>query len=163
MKFNNDHSSAKLFYRGVPVKRSLLSACKCFNSFTSLYLKFFNLCPSSTTTYFPFIMPQTSLCITHCHLIKSNNYRKLGANYFRHVLPTNLIPFFLVSMINNCIDRGRKPFNLIYPIKKCRERSNNQIGSIHPVSFQMSKKSNCLNRLSKTHLICKDPIQPIFP
>lgn len=45
IKFNNDQSSAKLFWRGVPVNRILFSTGMYFNCCTNLHLEFFNLCP----------------------------------------------------------------------------------------------------------------------
>ena len=45
MKFSRDQSSGKLFWSGVPVNRSVLSAGSCFSSRRSLQSKFFNLWP----------------------------------------------------------------------------------------------------------------------
>jgi hypothetical protein len=45
MKFSNDQSSAKLFWRGVPVKRSLFSTLMYLNMFTNLQFEFLSLCP----------------------------------------------------------------------------------------------------------------------
>lgn len=44
-KFRSDHSSAKLFCSGVPVRRSLFSMGMCFSSFRSLHFVFFSRCP----------------------------------------------------------------------------------------------------------------------
>lgn len=45
IKFNSDHSSDKLFCRGVPVSRSLFSIFKYLSSLSNLHLWFFNLWP----------------------------------------------------------------------------------------------------------------------
>ena len=51
-KLSKDHSSERLFCRGVPVRRSLLEALKAFKVLMSLQLRFLMRCPSSTTRYF---------------------------------------------------------------------------------------------------------------
>lgn len=58
---------------------------------------------------FPWIMPQIFPSIIHSNLIRSDDYRELRTNSFGHVLPPELIPFFLISMVDDCIDRRREP------------------------------------------------------
>lgn len=50
-KLSRDHSSLRLFCRGVPVSKSLLAVSNSRKDLMSLQLKFFSLWPSSTTMY----------------------------------------------------------------------------------------------------------------
>ena len=58
---------------------------------------------------FPWIVPQIFSSIIHSNLIRSDDYGELRTNSFGHVLPPELIPFFLISMVDDCVDRRREP------------------------------------------------------